>query len=115
MLTIRAEQFTVLSQLELEKFEDWMVAHMRKFFPRQSAANPEQQLRDMVRYGIRRAKEHGISKRRDVAKYVDLMLLFGRDFDIDKRWAGDILARRRHSAWKMQSLISAAKKRLAHP
>ena len=114
MLTIRPEQFIVFSQVEAEKFEDWMVAHMRRFFPRQSAAAGEQNLREMVRYGVPRARQHGITARRDVAKYVDLMLLFGRDFDTDRRarWAGDILAKRRHSAAKMQALLAAAKKRL---
>ena len=39
----------------------------------------------MVQYGIKRAAVYGFTAKRDVCKYIDLMILFGRDFDTDKR------------------------------
>ena len=114
MLTIRQAQLAALSQLEVEKFEDWMLAHLWKFFPKQCAALGERQVREWIQHGIQRAAHYGFTAKRDVCKYSDLMILFGRDFDTDKRsrWAGEILGRRRNPGAKMQSLFVAAKLRL---
>jgi hypothetical protein len=114
MLTIRQAQLVVLSQLEVEKFEDWMLAHLRKFFPKQCAALGERPLYELIRHGIERSARYGITTRRDVCKYIDLVIVFGRDFDTDKRspWAADILRRRADSGVKMQILLHTAKLRL---
>jgi hypothetical protein len=96
MLTIRQAQFAVLSQLEVRKFEDWMLVHLKKFFPRQCAALGETQLRDMVQHGIEGAAGYGLN------------------FDTDRRfpWAGEILGKRRNPGVKMQMAFQAAKLRL---
>ncbi|HEY1220085.1 MAG: hypothetical protein ABSE42_09955 [Bryobacteraceae bacterium] len=114
MLTIRPAQFAVLSQWEVQKFEDRTLVHLQKFFPRQCAALGERRLRESIQYGIRRAANYGITARRDVCKYIDLMIVFGRDFDADKRfrWAGEILRGRGHPGTRMQALIMQAKLRL---
>jgi hypothetical protein len=114
MLTIRRAQFAVFSQLEVQKFEEWMLAHLRRFFPSQCLAAGDQLLRETIQYGVRRAAGYGITAKRDVCKYVDLMIAFGRDFDTDRRsrWAGEILAKRRNAGAKMQMLLQAAKVRL---
>jgi hypothetical protein len=114
MLTIRRAQIAILSQLEVQKFEEWMLVHLKKFFPRQCAAAGDRRLREMVQHGIQRAAAYGITARRDVCKYIDLMIVFGRDFDTDRRslWAGEILAKRRNPGVKMQTLLQAAKVRL---
>jgi len=116
MLTIRASQFTLFSQAEVRKFEDWMVAHLRKFFPRQCASMGEPKLRETVQYGIKRAAAHGLTAKRDVCKYIDVMIVLGRDFDKDKRhsWAREILTWRTDPGAKMQTLISATKLRLGN-
>jgi hypothetical protein len=111
MLTIRQAQFAVLSQLEVRKFEDWMLVHLKKFFPRQCAVAGDTRLREMVQHGIERAAGYGVTARRDVCKYVDLMIVFGRDFDTDSRTA-EMLAQRRNPGVKMQTLLRAAKVRL---
>ena len=114
MLTIRQAQFAVLSQLEVRKFEDWMLVHLKIFFPSQCAVAGETQLRQMVQHGIQRAAGYGVTARRDVCKYIDLMIVFGRDFDTDKRhrWAGEILAKRRNPHAKIKTLFQAAKRHL---
>jgi hypothetical protein len=114
MLTIRLEQFAIFSQLEVRKFEDWMLGHLRKFFPKQCAVAGDQRLREMVQYGIQRAAGYGITAKRDVCKYIDLMIVFGRDFDTDNRsrWAGEILGKRRNPGVKMPTLRQAAKPHL---
>jgi hypothetical protein len=114
MLTIRAEQFEVFSRLEVEKFEEWMIAHLRRFFPQQCAVAGEAQLRETIQGGIKRAAAYGMTAKRDVCKYIDLMIVLGRDFDTDNRypWAGEILSERRDPSAKMQALHGAA---LKHP
>jgi hypothetical protein len=112
MLTIRAAQFAVFSQVEMGKFEDWTLAHLRKFFPDQCAALGEPELREWIRYGIWRAAHHGVTAKRDVCKYLDLMIVFGRDFDKRWGWAGDILRRGGNSGARMQNLLRAAKQHL---
>ena len=104
----------VLSRVELEKFEDWTLAHLRRFFPAQSAALGERGARELIQYGIRRAAHYGFNAKRDVCKYIDLMTIFGRDFDTDKRhhWAAAILARPTEPPLKMQSLFNIAQMRL---
>jgi hypothetical protein len=114
MLTIRQEQLAILSQLEVDKFERWMLAHLMKFFPKQCAAAGELRLRDMIQLGIQRAAQHRFTANNDVCKYVDLMVVFGRDFDTDRRfpWAKEILSRQRNPRAKMQSLQEAAQTHL---
>jgi len=115
-LTIRASQLARFSQVEREKFEDWMVVHVNRFFPRQSQSAGEDQLRQTIRYGVERAASHGITVKRDVCKYIDLMIVLGRDFDTDRAspWARRILGQSASSDYKMQSLLAAAKRRLGN-
>ncbi len=114
MLMIRQEQLRLLAQAEVEKFEDWMLAHLKKFFPAQCQAAGDSKVRQMIRRGIERAAAHRITSRRDVCKYIDLMVVFGRDFDKDHRypWAGKILAASVSSGRKVQELQRAARQHL---
>jgi hypothetical protein len=114
MLTIRLAQIAVLARVEVQKFEVWMTTHLEKFFPAQSAAMGDLQLLAFIRYGIEHASHYGFRAKRDVCKYIDLMVVFGRDFDTDKnaRWAADILARRGDPSARMQLLFTTAHIRL---
>jgi len=111
---IRRAQLAVFSQVEVQKFEQWVRVHLQRFFPRQCAAAGEPGVQELVQYGIQRAAIHGITAKRDVCKYIDLMIVFGRDFDKDKRsrWAGQILGNRRHPGARMRALLQAAKAHL---
>ena len=114
MLTIRQEQINVFSQWEVEKFRRWMLSHLAKFFPAECRSAGEVRLREIVRNGIERAAAYQITAKRDVCKYIDLMLVFGRDFDTDGRlpWAGKILASRVPSTQRMRDLLTAAQRHL---
>lgn len=115
-LIIRQAQMDVFSQIEVQKFEDWMVSHLKQFFPTQSQALGEPQLREMTRHGIRHAANHGITTERDVCKFIDLMIVFGRDFDTDGRnmWAREVLDREKEPANKVRALHAAAVSYLGH-
>ena len=114
MLTIRKRQMAVFAEVEIKKFVESMVVHLKKFFPKQCESMGEPQLRDTIRYGIKRAAAYGITAKRDVYKYVDLMVVFGRDFDTDKRfpWAGEILGTQKNPGAKVEALHETAKKQL---
>jgi hypothetical protein len=113
-LRIRQPQMEVFSQIEIRKFEDWMVNHLTRFFPAQCLALGNSQLRELIQHGIKRAAVHSITTERDVCKFIDLMIVFGRDFDSDNKsaWAGQILANRKTPRSKIRSLYEAAEMRL---
>lgn len=115
-LTIRHAQMAAFSRVEVQKFEDWMVAHVNKFFPRQAQAAGEAQLRETIQHGIQRAASYGITARPDVCKYLDLAIGWGPDFDTGRRtrWAEQILSQASSPAVKMQRLLRAAKQRLGN-
>jgi hypothetical protein len=72
-----------LSRSALEAFEDRMVIHLNKCFPAQCKAGGEPKVRETIRYGIERASTHGMTAERDVCKFIDLMFVYGRNFDVD--------------------------------
>ena len=110
-LRMRPSQLADFSRVEVQKFKSWMLVHLHKFFPRECQSAGDTQLGETIQYGIRRAASYGITSKRDVCKYIDLMVVFGRDFDTESRsrWAGEILNNPGNSAIKMRSLFREAK------
>lgn len=92
-MLIRDEQLVALRGVRQKEYEKRLAAHLRKYFSETCTDLGERGLRDAVRYGIKRAKAYGIQAERDVAKYLNLMFVFGRDFDTDPRfpWAASML------------------------
>jgi hypothetical protein len=114
MLTIRKEQMSVFGPLGRKAFEDRVLVHLKKVFPEQSEALGEPKLRETVQYGTQRAAAYRIISERDVCKYIDLMIFYGRDFDKDPSlpWAQSILQNHaiRNPSSKIERLYKAAKK-----
>jgi hypothetical protein len=114
MLTIRKEQMAVFGPLGKKAFEDRMIVHLKKVFPEKFEALGEPKLRETIQYGTQRAAAYKIISERDVCKYIDLMIFFGRDFDKDANlsWAQSILQNRaiRNPSSKIERLYKAAKK-----
>ena len=114
LLAIRRDQWGAFSEAEIRKFEDWMVSHLQKFFPRQCSNMGESKIREIIQYGTARARSYGITVKREVCQYIDLMVVLGRDFDQPKKcaWAHEILAKRKPPTVRIRSLMAAAKIRL---
>ena len=74
-------------------FEDGMVRHLREFNPHHCEVIGEAGLREVIRAAIVRAAEYGFTTRGPVRLYLDLIFMFGHDFDTDPLypWAGEIL------------------------
>jgi hypothetical protein len=113
MLRIRSKQFAAFSHAEVEKFEEWMEVHLKKFFPEQCDSEGEEQLREKIRYGIKRAAVYGITTKRDVCKYIDLSMVLGPNFDVDGQvaWAAEILRRPCGASQKIDELYGTLRAR----
>lgn len=116
MLIIRKEQDEKLAQVHLAVFEDRMIAHINMHFPSHYEALGEENCRELIRFGIERGATHDFVSERNVCKYIDLMLCFSVEFDIDPKqeWASKILA---DESWvnadaKMEALFNDGVKRL---
>ena len=94
MLVIRKEQMDVLEKLPRTLFEDQIIQHLNRNYPRECRELGKDQVRVVVQLGIRRAAEHGFRTQRQVGFYISLMLLLGSDFDRDPQlpWVAMILA-----------------------
>ena len=92
-MLIRNEQIEILKQIPMRVFEDEMTAHLAEFSPPLFKAIREDQLRKVIRFGIDRAHQYGITFRGPIRLYLELMLLFGSYFDSDPQypWATEIL------------------------
>ncbi len=93
MLKIRNEQKSVLRTAVLLNFENKMVRHLQEFTPIQSKALGEEGLRNVIRLGVGRAEKYGLNNHDPVRFYLELMFMFGSDFDTDSQlpWAAQIL------------------------
>lgn len=94
MLRIRTEQIEALRTPALDDFVDEMMLHVHEFFPKESMELGVQAVRERVEDGIKRAEAHGVRSPRGVCKYINLMMVFGPDFDTHPDtapWARPIL------------------------
>lgn len=93
MLALRRQQLDALAETRLLDFEARMRAHVCRCFAATTRTMSDRQLRDVIRHGVARAQAYGIGSQRSVCKYINLMFVFGRDFDRDPRlpWAIEIL------------------------
>jgi hypothetical protein len=91
MFRIRKEQKRAFRQAALQQFEDAAARHVERCFPNEWATFGDLAIRQWIRIGIDGAARYGIVAERDVCKFVDLMVVFGVDFDRQCEWARKIL------------------------
>jgi hypothetical protein len=99
-MIIRKEQTEVFRQHMVKNFEDRMVAHLTAAFPQKCKEMGDAKVREEIRSGIARAAGYNIEAERDVARFIDLTFLIGRDFDTSPAtpWAQPILRDKSSSA-----------------
>ncbi|HXG17822.1 MAG TPA: hypothetical protein VNN62_01945 [Methylomirabilota bacterium] len=115
MLKIRQEQLDVFGTHARRQFEEQMVTHVKQFFREQCDRLGYSKVREVVRYGIQRAEDYGITNRSAICKYLNLMFAFGQDFDKDSRfpWARSILESQMGAVEKVEHLYATAMTKLA--
>lgn len=110
MLTIRAEQMEVLGRQSAAGMEDRALRHLTGCIPEVCAGLPDDQLRGIIQWGRRRSMSYGIDRELDFFRYLNLMFMFGYEFDLDPRypWAARTLERIMTSRAKMDLLMDHA-------
>lgn len=95
MLIVRDEQLESLSSAMLRSFERRMAEHLWHYFPEECRRAGDERVRAAIRQGVARAARYGIVSELDVARYIDLSVVLGLDFDSGRRhpWAKEILNR----------------------
>ena len=95
-MIIRNEQVEALQSAVRYRFENEMVSHLAQFSPPLFKVLGEHQMREVIRLGMARAAKYGFEKVGPVRLYLEMMLLFGSDFDTDPQymWSAEILSKR---------------------
>jgi hypothetical protein len=81
VLKIRKDQIDTFDQIAEERFVDKLIAYLKE---RQSvwvANSPDDELRRRVRWGINRARSHGMTWESAIMKFVGLMFRIAPNFD----------------------------------
>jgi hypothetical protein len=116
MFTLRRQHSDAFNQDIRRRFEKRMTAHVNQFFPDQCQALGAAAVHEWIAHGIEQAQRYGIVAERDVSKYIDIMFVFGRDFDAGSRypWAAPILlARAVDPTHKLNYLFETARRAAA--
>ena len=105
MLIIRDLQMQVLGEAQLHAFGKDTVEMLRAQFSAACAQFSDTELRDTVALALRKAREHGITARADILRYINVMYTLGCDFedDPDYPWAREIM---RHPRMRGGSKVS---------
>lgn len=85
-LTTTEAHLEAFSTQQRERFEDEMVAYLRKEYAPVVVRRDDKWLRELIRLGIENASGYGIVLERDVAHYIELMLALSPDFDVSNKY-----------------------------
>jgi hypothetical protein len=107
MLTIRQSQMAVLRDTLLESFRRKLADHLRANFPACADMHPVE-LDAFVAHGVARAGRYGIVVERDICKFLNTMVVFGRDFDVKCAWAKEVLAQNTGARLRLNRLYARA-------
>lgn len=93
MLRIRTDQMKVFGQAAMQDFANRMLTHIQQSFPEHFESLGEDNCHELIRHGIDQAAYYGITSEIDVARYINLSVVLGPDFDSDERypWIRQIL------------------------
>jgi hypothetical protein len=91
MILLRAEQVRAVEEPQRRAYEDIVLAHVQRCFPRVLAELGDSQARARVRCGIERADRYGIRGRQSACRFVNLVFALGPGFDERFPWAKAML------------------------
>jgi len=87
MLIIRKEQMRIFELVALRRFEYELVRHIREFAPRPYKNIGEQNVYKIVKMGLQRAMEYGLTNRGPIRFFIEQMFMFGSYFDTDPQYS----------------------------
>jgi hypothetical protein len=93
MLIIRDAQLTALAEARRKNFVLRVMALIEKHWTEQAGGMGEAALRDLVERGIAKANSYNIDDESDVARFINVQMALGQDFDSGSKypWAAIIL------------------------
>lgn len=118
MLIIRLAQQVVINRVAREKFERKLLAHCRKFFPAKTKLDDDPTLLGRISSAIDEATALGASDQATVARYVNLVFVWGLGFTKRRElpWAAKIArSPELRPEVKIHQLAARTKKELAAP
>ncbi|MBM4042701.1 MAG: hypothetical protein FJ290_29795 [Planctomycetes bacterium] len=94
MLRIRGEQMAAFEEAMRRRFEERLVARVRKNFPRFAEIVGDRAIRAAVHEGCSKAEKHELRSEREMCLFVDVALMLGSGFATDPQlpWAAAALA-----------------------
>jgi hypothetical protein len=87
MLKIGERQANALRSASLEDYIVRLLAHLRRIFSDKCEAIGDDGLRTLIRVGMTKANNYGFVSELEICKYIDLMVIYGADFDSKPPWA----------------------------
>ena len=110
MLTIRAEQLSLLNAAGEPQTEVRAMRHLKNCIPASCALLSEEELLNIIRWGRKRSGAYGISSEYDFFRYLNLMFMFGMEFDTSSEhpWARKVLNGRGSASARMDLLMDHA-------
>lgn len=115
MLLVRAEQMHALQAVMRDRFVEKMLSLLAELWPTQTA-RMEGGFRRFVESAINRAFSYGIDTQASVARFINLCMVWGFDFEMrpEHAWALRILRDSNlRSALKVDELASRTRQELA--
>src|SRR5258705_12955457 len=93
MLSIGKEQMALLGASMREEYIVTTLQNLAKLFPNEPAIKDEPATRDLIEFGIERAEQYGITRRREVTLFIFLVQDLGRDFEKqpENAWVEELL------------------------
>ncbi|HLL05207.1 MAG TPA: hypothetical protein VK539_31850 [Myxococcaceae bacterium] len=93
MFSITSRQLGALSELAFLKYQQGLLARMRKHFPRLAKYLGPQDAHQLVQHACDVAEQHGFETERDICSYTDLIIMLGVGFDSDPQleWGAAVL------------------------
>jgi hypothetical protein len=91
--TVSPAAIEALSRSRYEDFERRMIVRLQETYGANDRDASQENLRRFVRHGVSRAGKYGIASELHIARYLDLMVVWGHDFDSDPNiaWASTLL------------------------
>lgn len=98
MWVIRTEQIQVFEGHARQQFQEGMVAHLKEFAPEHAQGVGDSGLRLLIARGHEKAAAYHLTLQGPVRFFLELMVLYGSDFDTDPLlpWAGGYLRTDQH-------------------
>jgi len=89
MLTIRKQQSDKLGEVVEKRFKRNTIQRLKEKYPDETNGKDDKEMMDFIHTGIDKAEKHNIIERRDIAVYLEYMLVYGSNFDTEAEndWA----------------------------